>query len=167
MAYGNELFESIATWYFFYTTNMLEKKDRQQIERTSKKAVKLICLSFIAGGFANRFLTYLKIRQYEFINLRLLFRLPIRLAVFGIIFNIFALAPIVHDVENLYYNLHDKYYPRYELLKSSCEPLAMNRNLLNEEGMTEEQKDEAVLNYQRTKEALMMAKHIKQNGPMF
>jgi hypothetical protein len=143
---------------------MLEKKDRQQIERTSKKAVKLVCLSFVAGGVANRFLTYSKIKNFEFINLRLIFRLPIRLAVFGLIFNLFALGPIVSDVENLYYNLHDKYYSRYELLKSTCEPLAMNPKMINEEGMTEDDKDEAVLNYQRTKESMMMAKHMKMAG---
>jgi hypothetical protein len=164
MSYGNDLLDSLTTWYFFYSMKMLEKKDRQQIERTGKKAIKLVALSLLAGGFANRFLTYLKIKDFEFINLRLIFRLPIRLTLYGLIFQFFALNPILSDVENLYYNLHDKYYPRFELLKTTSEPLSMNAKMLNEEGMTEDEKDDAVLNYQRTKETLMMAKHMKQTG---
>jgi hypothetical protein len=167
MSYGSDFLDSLSTWYFFYTMKMLERQDRQQIERTGKKAVKLVALSFIAGGFANRFLTYLKVGNFEFINLRLIFRLPIRLAVFGTIFSLFTVGPILSDAENLYFKLHDKYYPRYELLKTTCEPLAMNAKMLNEDGMTEDEKDEAVFNYQRTKETLMMAKHMKMTGGLF
>jgi hypothetical protein len=167
MDYGSDIINSMVTWYMFYSQRMLEKKDRQQIQKTMNKATKLVFLSFLAGAFANRFLTYLKIGNFEFINLRLIFRLPIRFAVFGLLFNVCALGPVLRDVENLYYNLHDKYYPRYEVLRNSCEPLAMNPKMLNEEGMSEDEKDEMVILYQKTKDGLMMAKQMRLGGPMF
>ncbi len=156
--YGNDMINNTALWYYFYSQRMLEKEDRQNLKRFTNKTIKLTLASFIAGGIANRALTNLNIGNLEFMNLKPIFRIPIRLLIFFIFLNYGTLSKSKDDMKLVYGKLSKKYIPRYKMLRSICDPLVMNPRMLNEEGMNDEDREYMLSTYQKMKDALLAVK---------
>jgi hypothetical protein len=162
--YGNDLINSAAIWYYFYSQRMLEKEDRQQLKKLVNKAAKYTLFSFIGAGLVNRGLTHLKIGKREFINMKFIFRLPVRAFILFAFFNFGALLPTLAEVDNVYNKLYDKYIPRYQSLKKLCDPLVMNPRMLSEDDMSEEDREYMFVIYQKLKDQLIMEKQMKENN---
>ncbi len=161
--YGNDLVNSAAIWYYFYSQRMLEREDRQQLKKLVNKAGKYTFLSLFAAGLVNRGLTYLKIGKREFINMKFILRFPIRAFIVFAFFNFGALIPSLSEVDKAYNKLYDKYIPRYETMKRACDPLIMNPRMLSEEDMSEEDREYMFIIYQKLKDQLIMEKQMKEN----
>ena len=66
-------------------------------------------------------------------------------------------------MELVYGKLSKKYLPRYKMLKRICDPLVMNPRMLNEEGMSYEEREYMYYTYEKMKEALLAVKLSDSN----
>lgn len=152
------LMNELMIWNEFHSKKFLEKSDRKEMEGIIKRAGKLFIVSLLVGGIANRILTQIKIGGKDFINMRLLFRLPIRLLIFFAAINGIFLIPMTDHLNMLSNKLNAKYVPRYLAFeKSGGDPVIMNPSYLNEEGMSEEEKEYVNKYYDSMKPQFAMA----------
>lgn len=128
-------------WYEFYSQKFLEKEDRKDIESMVHRAGKLFVVSLLIGGVANRMLTNLKLFGKDFLNLKLFIRLPIRFFIFSMSFSGICLVPMTDHLINLYDKINNKYVERFIRFQKQGDPLIMNPNLLNEEGMSKDERE--------------------------
>lgn len=138
---GNLLIDELQVWGGFYQQKFLEKTDRDEIKLLGRRAAKLSILAIVMGGVANRLLTMVKVGKFDFLNMRLVFRLPIRFLIFGLSFTIVVFGPIFDHMYRLREKLTTKYKPRFRRFSVLNDPLIMNPFMLNEPGMTEEEKE--------------------------
>ena len=64
---------------------ILEKEDRTKIDNFKKNAIKGLLISNGLAGVLNRLLTKIKYGRIDFMNLHFVFRLFIRLGIFGLL----------------------------------------------------------------------------------
>lgn len=138
---GNLLMDEVQIYGGLYQQKMLEKVDRDEIMNAGRRSVKLFFLGLVVGGVANRLLTQFKIGGRDFLNLRLPFRLFIRFSIFGgCLYSVFLL-PMVGHMTKLREYLNSRYTPRMHKYSMEMDPLIMNPNLLNEPGMSDDEKE--------------------------
>ena len=159
---GNLLMDEVQIFGGLYQQKMLEKVDRDEIINIFRRGTKLLILSLIVGGVSNRFITKLKIRKFDFLNMNIIFRLFVRLSIFSVSLSTLFFLPMLEHLLNVRNKLNAKYIPRMRLYQSEMDPLIMNPILLNEPGMTEDERDYMKVFYDNMKsQASMMMAQMK------
>jgi len=159
---GNLLMDEIQIFGGLYQQKMLEKVDRNEVMNTGRRGAKLFILSTVVGGAVNRLLTQTKIRGYDFLNLRLVFRIIFRLGIFALSFSTIFYSPMMTHILSLRDNLNAKYIPRMRMYQYEMDPLIMNPNLLNEPGMNDEEREYMKVFYENMRsQAAMMKAQMK------
>jgi hypothetical protein len=133
--------DELNTFGSLYTQKFLEKMDRDEIKNTGRRAAKLFLLSMTIGAVSNRILTKFKFRNRDFLNLRLAPRLLIRFGIFASCFTFFFYSPMLTHMMKLRQYLNEKYTPRMRLFATEMNPLILNPSMLNEPGMSQEEKE--------------------------
>ncbi len=159
MKTGNPMMDEIQIYGGLYQQKMLEKSDRNEVMNVGRRGLKLFLLSLVVGGAVNRMFTKVKIGKYDFLNMRLVFRLIIRLGIFGISFGMICLSPVLNHLMKIRDDLNMKYVPRMIRYQKEMDPLVMNPSLLNEPGMTDEEREYMRVFYEnmRSQAAMMKA----------
>lgn len=160
---GSPFMDHIMIFGTFYQKKMIDRSDRVEIQNMGRRAIKLFFVALIMTGASNRLLTKLKFRKFDFLNLRLFLRLPVRLFITGACFWFCFLTPMAN---HLFYNvdkLNEKYYSRFELFKNSGDPLIMNPGLLEEPDFTEEERANTI---QFVENVRMQNKQAQMQGRM-
>jgi hypothetical protein len=159
---GNLMMDEAQIFGGLYQQKMLEKIDRDDIMNTGRRGVKLFLLSAIVGSAMNRLVTVARFGKFDFLNMRLIFRLPIRLAIFAVSIHQIFFNPMMNHVFKLRDYLNIKYIPRMRLYTQEMDPLIMNPSLLNEPGMTPDEKEYMKVFYENMKsQAAMMKAQMK------
>lgn len=157
-ASGNLFMDEIQLYGSLYQQKFLEKRDRDEILNLGRYAVKRFMLAFFVGALANRMITKLKYGRYDFLNLRLFFRFSVRLAIFAGSMYYLCGLPTYDKIFKLREYFNRKYVPKFIRFQSTGDALEMNPDLLNEPGMTDEEKDYMRGFYERQKMQGDMAK---------
>jgi hypothetical protein len=159
---GNLLMDEVQIFGGLYQQKMLEKVDRDEIKNIFRRGAKLLLLSFAVGGVANRMVTKLKIRKFDFLNLNIIFRIVLRLSIFSVSLSSIFFLPMLEHLLNVRNKLNAKYIPKMRLYQSEMDPLIMNPYLLSEPGMTEEEREYMKVFYDNMKsQASMMKAQMK------
>ena len=159
---GNLLMDEVQIFGGLYQQKMLEKVDRDEIKNIFRRGSKLLILSFIFGGVGNRMVTKLKIKKFDFLNINILLRIFVRLTIFGASLTTVFLFPMLEHLLNVRNKLNAKYIPRMGMYQREMDPLIMNPNLLNEPGMTDEEREYMKVFYDNMKsQAAMMKAQMK------
>jgi hypothetical protein len=159
---GNLLMDEIQIFGGLYQQKMLEKIDRDEIMKTGRRAAKLFILSTIVGGALNRAVTIMKFGKRDFLNLRFIFRAFFRLGIFALSYNFVFYNPMMAHLLNLRDRLNIKYIPRMKSYQMEMDPLIMNPLLLNEPGMTPDEKEYMKVFYENMRsQASMMKAQMK------
>jgi len=137
---GNPYLDEIMIFGTFYQKKMIEYKDRSEIINCGRRAVKLALLSTFLSFVTNRLLTKIKFKRFDFLNLRLFLRFPIRFGITASIFWFCMVGPIIEHALVLTDKINSKYYTRFEQFKNNGDPLIMNPGLLDEPDYTEEER---------------------------
>ena len=137
---GSTVLDEIMIFGTFYQKKMMEYKDRKEILNIGRRAIKLGLLSVFLAGVSNRMLTRIKFKRFDFLNLRLFLRFPIRLGVTLSIFYFITLMPLIGHLIVTLDKINLKYYSRFQQFKNNGDPLIMNPGLLDEPDYTEEEK---------------------------
>lgn len=137
---GHLLMDEVMIYGTFYQKKMLEYNDRNEIINIARKAVKFSLISIGMIGIYNRLLTKLKFKKFDFLNLRIFLKLPIRLS--GSLFILYfgAFIPVFSHALDILDKINEKYYKRFEIFRNNGDPLIMNPGLLDEPGYTEEER---------------------------
>jgi len=138
--FGENYLHEIMIFAQFYTQKLIEYKDRSEIMNCGRRAVKLALLSTFLSFVSNRLLTKIKFKRFDFLNLRLFLRFPIRFGVTSSIFWFCMVRPIIDHALVLTDKLYSKYHTRFELYKNNGDPLIMNPGLLEEPNYSEEER---------------------------
>lgn len=156
---GNMLMDELQIFGSLYQQKMLEKMDRDEIMNAGRRATKLFIISFIVGGAANRLLTQFKPKGRDFLNMRLVPRLFIRFSIFGLSLTFIFLNQMANHMFKLRDYLNAKYTPRMRHYTREMDPLIMNPQLLNEPGMSPDEKEYMKVFYEnmRSQGAMMKA----------
>lgn len=141
MGSGNPLMDELQIFGSLYQQKLLEKIDRDDITNAGRRAFKLLIISLAIGGSLNRLLTKKRIFGRDFLNLNLLIRLPIRFIILMIPFYPCFYSPMMVHMFKLREYLNEKYTPRMRRFTLEMDPFIMNPNMVNEPGMTEEDKE--------------------------
>ena len=155
---GNLLMDEVQIYGGLYQQKMLEKVDRDEIKNIFRRGTKLLILSLIVGGVSNRLVTKLKIRKFDFLNVNILLRIFVRLSIFSVSLSTIFFLPMLEHLLNVRNKLNYKYIPRMRLYQSEMDPLIMNPILLNEPGMTEDEREYMKVFYDNMKSQSAMMK---------
>jgi hypothetical protein len=155
---GNLLMDEAQIFGGLYQQKMLEKIDRDDIMNSGRRGVKLFLLSAIVGSASNRLLTVARFGKFDFLNLRLIFRLVFRFGIFAVSFHQIFYNPMMNHVLKLRDYLNTKYIPRMRMYTQEMDPLIMNPLLLNEPGMTPDEKEYMKVFYENMKSQAAMMK---------
>lgn len=159
---GNLLMDEVQIYGGLYQQKMLEKVDRDEIKNIFRRGAKLFLLGMIVGGVGNRFVTKLKIRKFDFLNINIIFRIFVRFSIFTVSFSSIFFLPMLEHLLNARNKLNQKYIPRMRLYQMEMDPLIMNPLLLNEPGMTDDEKEYMKVFYENMKsQAAMMKAQMK------
>jgi hypothetical protein len=155
---GNLLMDEVQIYGGLYQQKMLEKVDRDEIKNIFRRGTKLLILSLLVGGVSNRLVTKLKIRKFDFMNVNILLRIFVRLSIFSVSLSTIFFLPMLEHLLNVRNKLNYKYIPRMRLYQSEMDPLIMNPILLNEPGMTEDEREYMKVFYDNMKSQSAMMK---------
>lgn len=155
---GDSLKDQLQIFIGLHTEKLLEKEDRNELINLGRRGAKLAMLSLFCSALANRMVTQLKFRNFDFMNLRLFIRFPIRMGIFFFFFTNMVFLPMTKRCLELNEQLNNKYYPRMVRFVKENDPLIMNPNYLNEPGMTEEEKEYMSNYYNKLKTEIEMRK---------
>jgi hypothetical protein len=159
---GNLLMDEVQIYGGLYQQKMLEKVDRDEIKNIFRRGAKLLILSLVVGGVTNRFITKLKIRKFDFLNMNIIFRIFVRFSIFSISLSTIFFLPMLEHLLNVRNKLNYKYIPRMRHYQMEMDPLIMNPLLLNEPGMTDDEKEYMKVFYDNMKsQAAMMKAQMK------
>jgi hypothetical protein len=159
---GNLLMDEVQIFGGLYQQKMIEKVDRDEIINIFRRGTKLMILSLIVGGVSNRFVTKLKIKKFDFLNMNIFFRLFVRLSIFSVSLSTLFFLPMLEHLLNVRNKLNTKYIPRMRLYQSEMDPLIMNPMLLSEPGMTDDEREYMKVFYDNMKsQAAMMKAQMK------
>ena len=156
---GNLMQDEAQIYGGLYQQKMLEKADRDEIMNAGRRGVKLFILSSIVAGSVNRGLTIARFGKFDFLNTRLIFRIVIRLGIFGVSYYSLLYKPMMDHLTHMRDNFNAKYIPRMRKYTAEMDPLIMNPRLLNEPGMTDEEREYMRVFYEnkRSQAAMMKA----------
>jgi len=155
---GNLLMDEVQIYGGLYQQKMLEKVDRDEIKNIFRRGTKLLILSLLVGGVSNRLVTKLKIKKFDFLNVNIIFRIFVRLSIFSVSLSTIFFLPMLEHLLNVRNKLNYKYIPRMRLYQSEMDPLIMNPILLNEPGMTEDEREYMKVFYDNMKSQSAMMK---------
>jgi hypothetical protein len=160
-SYGYKSIDDITVFLGLYQQKMLEKVDRNEILNVGRRFVKLFLLSIVVGSAGNRILTKSKFGKFDFLNFNIFLKFFVRLSIFSISIYFFCFNPVLDYAEMVLKNLNMKYTPRMIDFKNNTDPLIMNPYLLNEPGMSEEEKEYMQVFYKNMKSQAEMMKAQK------
>ncbi len=160
-SYGYKFIDDITVYLGLYQQKMLEKPDRNEIVNVGRRFAKLFLISMVVGSASNRILTKIKYRKFDFLNFNLFLRFIVRISIFTASMYFICLNPLLTYGEMVLNNLNKKYVARMKEFKNNPDPLLMNPNLLNEPGMSDEEKDYMQVFYKNMKSQAEMMKAQK------
>merc|ERR1711976_1067961 len=147
---------------------MLEKIDRDEVMNMGRTGAKLTIVSLIVSGVLNRGLTLCKFGNRDFLNLHWIMRVPIRLSIFALSFVFITYMPMFNHYLKLRQYFNKKYTARLIKYNREMDPLIMNPQMINEPGMTDEEREYMRVFYENMKSqgAMMKAqmKMMEQSG---